>query len=822
VLGAAIPAAADIHPSAPIYETADTFEAPGSRVKIWLLADPLMASGPENQHRAAVEAVELMRREGIELVLVSGASGDMSLSYFHRRIGDEKRKKTASEALHRSLLTTAEYLDLIADKPISMRGVEDTDLYARSLENTALRARFMLRNILRALAQSRQRKAILFVAPSCAQALTREFRENGISYESFGLRISLPLPEERSCSCPAMRPAREALAYELLRDVKPRLWELGEAFGFPPARNLHALLANLTDSSSDVFKKDGSTVLFSWAEGLMDEPGKDPDPLQTDREYDRRRHESFRELVRKMDTAKALEHDASTLVIRQYLDEYEKALFEIEKGKEKKKWSVRKVRWVARLAAAVQRLFQNIPSGYRTSAQEQEKIMRFLRNNRTAGGLPLGYKAPPGYWEDKSHQATMPEVDAAVERLLVAYSVSIYDASLWQMALAFAGNDNDKRLVTAYTQRLLSGRSGDLVEIRAADPIYKYGDARLTMPAENAFFFRIIAEDYRQADPLGMTFIEGFPNHPEPHHEDWKPITGEQAWGVLMGPLQSAWLMNGGKVPAKSGEMKLALSILPALEAMRADNGALYHAPEGTHGKDPHLISNENNCSVYAALGMLHGLLKESRPEEARRIESLRLGILDYMRRDGFNRREGIFYTGGLYVKGKLATSELFAVDCQTWAINALGAAWIDKTFGYGTSYRLWKNTKGRGGYFDAKGILRGVGFTDGHDLLSVEWTSGAILAVRHLALYYKGMEPSWAEELKKDAVTMRVGIDMLKAPQPDGSVAYLYANKRYFIPWGWWANPIPNLASTAWVALIDRGFDPFVLGGEPGVRETP
>jgi hypothetical protein len=44
--------------------------------------------------------------------------------------------------------------------------------------------------------------------------------------------------------------------------------------------------------------------------------------------------------------------------------------------------------------------------------------------------------------------------------------------------------------------------------------------------------------------------------------------------------------------------------------------------------------------------------------------------------------------------------------------------------------------------------------------------------------------------------------------------VAYLYANKRYEIPFGWWANALPSLASTTWAIMTDHNFDPFVLGG--------
>jgi len=46
----------------------------------------------------------------------------------------------------------------------------------------------------------------------------------------------------------------------------------------------------------------------------------------------------------------------------------------------------------------------------------------------------------------------------------------------------------------------------------------------------------------------------------------------------------------------------------------------------------------------------------------------------------------------------------------------------------------------------------------------------------------------------------------------PDGS--YLYANKRFFIPWGWYANPIGATSSTSWAVCNDWNYNPFMLGG--------
>jgi hypothetical protein len=45
-------------------------------------------------------------------------------------------------------------------------------------------------------------------------------------------------------------------------------------------------------------------------------------------------------------------------------------------------------------------------------------------------------------------------------------------------------------------------------------------------------------------------------------------------------------------------------------------------------------------------------------------------------------------------------------------------------------------------------------------------------------------------------------------------SKPYLYASRRYRVPFGWYANPIPSTASTAWVIIVADDFDPFEYGG--------
>jgi hypothetical protein len=197
--------------------------------------------------------------------------------------------------------------------------------------------------------------------------------------------------------------------------------------------------------------------------------------------------------------------------------------------------------------------------------------------------------------------------------------------------------------------------------------------------------------------------------------------------------------------------------------------------------------------------------------------------------------------------------THLFAVDCQTWGLAVLGAPQVDAWYGENASFNIWQNTRRYGGYFIGgdTNTIRGVGFSDinniSNQIASAEWTFGAILMCRNLARDYRDMgRPDLAQSLTRDAETMRAGIEALKVSvsnltttttSPDsGAVftydpnwsdwgspasttyhqgsAYLYSNRRYEIPFGWWANPLPSLASTTWAIMTDHDFDPFVLGG--------
>jgi len=191
------------------------------------------------------------------------------------------------------------------------------------------------------------------------------------------------------------------------------------------------------------------------------------------------------------------------------------------------------------------------------------------------------------------------------------------------------------------------------------------------------------------------------------------------------------------------------------------------------------------------------------------------------------------------------------AVDVNTWGIAALGAGRIDQWFGFGAAYRNWQQVKQWGGYGVGK-TLWGVGFSDqdgnGIDaagnyrqgILSAEWTAGAVTMVRELARHYRSLAPEspkhpvaqgYVEALDQEEQSMRTALDRLRLdtypatafpgqPQHFGQLfalqtrPYLYASKRYLIPFGWYANPMPSTCATAWMILLANHYNPFVHGG--------
>ena len=505
-----------------------------------------------------------------------------------------------------------------------------------------------------------------------------------------------------------------------------------------------------------------------------------------------------------------------------------------------------------------------------------------------------------------------PAADLQTERVDVHDGTSIYDAATWQVAVVLgdvrhhwlAASGQDAYALANGQNRLLSGGYRGKSEVRAATTpsAFLYNGRRVTDPLA-AFAFRMLSPTWLSPDPLmGTRYSSLITTSQLPADQpgyksgyvtwsDWKPITGENAWAFLIGPLQAAYLHfvpgeRGRYVPFHELAVQNALHILPTFAAMQSPLGAVYYAPFGTaanQGKVPinsHLVSVENNLSLYAGLRILEATLQAewtneedlSHADRTVLQEALRIiaamidggravpgpvtkGLLDFFQSHAWV--DGEFVVSGLADDPRSAgawvpTLEPKAVDVNTWGIAALGARRLDQWFGFGAAFRAWQSVKQWGahgvgamlwgvGYSDQDGNGRSAAGTYRQGVLSAEWTAGAINAVRNMIRHYGSLPPGSAgyaeaqillQSLNRDEHDMLEGVQTLRVDRyalidfpgkPPASVMpltqdlqpYLYASRRHFIPFGWFANPLPSTCSSAWMIMVAERFDPLAYGGE-------
>ncbi|OGX06707.1 MAG: hypothetical protein A2Z88_09520 [Omnitrophica WOR_2 bacterium GWA2_47_8] len=474
-------------------------------------------------------------------------------------------------------------------------------------------------------------------------------------------------------------------------------------------------------------------------------------------------------------------------------------------------------------------------------ANSEDAIMKWMTSNISPQtGLPYSFYIPSAEKEKVySNMGEKNSINSIIERIIVVEGLDIYDGAVYQIVLAISGQNDLLALAERPVEIYWSGQLGSLQSIRAGgtpqQPFVYSGDpldvsADLEDEGKRGFIFRIVNANgsYKAADPLdGKTYLEGFPTWPDIHWEDWKPVAGENAW-VAMAALhiyhQKYYDQNLKKynMNPDAMELKLAKELARAALLLQAENGGIRMAPLGTYREsvDPHgenqptttwwynQISTENNISWYAAFRMLYVVTQDEIYKEAM------LRIEDFLR-SVWNPVEKYFYQGTAFENGAWKPNkEHFALDVQTWIIACLGPEKIDEWFGLGTGYQMWKVLTAYSGYRDNSGKLLGVGFTEEHDRMSVEWTAGAILAADLLARRYQKDFPAWSQEFIQDAGTMREGIELLRYDISEGQTAYAYSSRRGWIPFGWNSHQkeVLSLASTAWVVLIDRKLNPFHL----------
>lgn len=493
----------------------------------------------------------------------------------------------------------------------------------------------------------------------------------------------------------------------------------------------------------------------------------------------------------------------------------------------------------------------------------------------------LGEGLPP----NQGTEQQIKSANAQLERIDMAHGADIYDAATWQIALALSAKhgylDKNKArsLIDNQQERLLNKDN------RATSTSFKYGYGNAITDPAKAFTFRMVTKDFIVKDPFFDTRYQNSitwdysPDEMASHSpdtqasdfeyvnswSDWKPITGENAWAQLIGPIQAEELLANGKIQPDSKALKNAINMLYAFSAMQSAVGGVYYAPGGSLGNIGPIpkgeISIENNFSVLGGLQVLKRSL-ESMPDSNQTTQALHAidtllnggqtvnsyhteGLLHFFYHHAFNRSKGVFYTHGLAPAPDEANNwqaddsqeaAALAVDVNTWGIAALGPETIDHWYGKQTALSIWESVRKQGGYFDHEGKLLGVGYTlhnDKDKIMSTEWTAGAVNALKLMIPYYEkqGVDIS---TLKHDLETMQAGIEKLRSdnylgqgfdgetpneyytalPKEHG-VAYLYASKRFAIPFGWFANTLPSTTSNAWVIMNRLNFNPFQYRGK-------
>jgi hypothetical protein len=508
--------------------------------------------------------------------------------------------------------------------------------------------------------------------------------------------------------------------------------------------------------------------------------------------------------------------------------------------------------------------------------------------------------------------------DLQAERVNVHNGSNIYDAATWQIAVLLGavlnkfGNPKnlDAYELASNQNRLLregySGNAGRVVPDanRAVTngKLYLY-NTHIISGGGGAYFFRMVPRTWLAADPLldspygswisarAMPAVNPDYRRGTISWSDWKPLTGENAWAFLLGPLHAAYIHyvlgeHRELVPFHDLAVQNALAVLPAFAAMQSPIGAVYYAPAGTPADagqpvNPHWVSVENNFSLHAGLRVLAATLQKELASDATlnaleraHIQAARQtiatmihggevepgqptrGLEDFFKSQAW--RDAEFVQGGLandpnQPSAWVPDRNLKAVDVNTWGIAALGPKQLDLWFGFGTAYRTWERLKTWGAYGTNR-QLWGVGYSnqDGNGtngdgtyregILSAEWTAGAINMVRGMTRFYGATAATSADgrsaaeyvkSLKADELAMVDRVQALrftnygKNPfpgKPEGyahlitqmSEPYLYASKRFRIPFGWYANPIPSTCATAWIVMLADNYDPFGYGGKP------
>ena len=439
------------------------------------------------------------------------------------------------------------------------------------------------------------------------------------------------------------------------------------------------------------------------------------------------------------------------------------------------------------------------------------------------------------------------------EELLTGIGLDIYDASIWCIALSIM-NHSETCLDKFINGVLVPHKTVQFADIRGDAPCkgrmftgactdphasgvcgFCYGDDDASLTNNDAYFFRMISDYWA----IEGTIDARCPSlNKEWIWNDYKPILGENAWANMIGPAQVAMVRAGydaNAVPDTDPMFVLGIPFLKALATMKVgDTGAFYYTPWNTWFGFSHLsetvgstYSIENQASTLAGLRSLYYVINAKKTTQYKSylptIKTYAQGVQKSIL-NAWNHSAGYFRQGGHFnqTSGKQSWGQigepLFAVDCQTWVGSVLGTKVIDSNFGHGAAYNLWQTTKKAAGYSCPNGGLCGVGYTYNNisgEVFSGEWTYGAINWLR-IMVNDSGYKSEWISNLQSDISAMEFGLETYLYTSTkinnstDDMKSVKYANKRYWIPFGWYANSIPATASTAWAVTNGAKYNPF------------
>lgn len=467
-------------------------------------------------------------------------------------------------------------------------------------------------------------------------------------------------------------------------------------------------------------------------------------------------------------------------------------------------------------------------------ASYEGALLWLQKNVSSATGLPFSYYVPKSD-EEKLYGLIDASTEAGqIERILIAYGANTYDIAASQIAMIASGDKDLLAQAVIPTRAFWKGSVGSFATVRGGyvggsseQPFIYDPNAPSSVPGtvsaygERGYVFRILSANGNGMSlrvPLTINVMTW---------PDWQLVTGENAWQAISA---CQWVHASyydeatGKYTVdltQQDEVKFAQEIARCSLLLQADNGGIRAGPIGTwHEQGDHFYYNniftENNISSFASFRMLYEMLGDTTYLDAMN------GIWDYMQQvwDPSTKSfaQGMKYENGTWVR---ATND-FATDCQTWAISTFGAAALDEQFGEGAAYAMWQTTKEMAGFeYQGNLMLSYTSSTRDAECGSPEWTEGGIQACKELAAYYASSHPDWAAACNNDIASMEKSVAACQVTNADGSIGYLYATNRCYIPFGWWANPIQSTASTAWVVMMQGGFNPLYLGGNASVNSS-